>query len=63
MLPAGVLSSSQLLQMLQTGGEAMGSDELQHVLAALTGCENPEEALPEFVNAETFMTEVLGFAG
>lgn len=48
--------------MLQTGGEAMGSDELQQVLAALTGCEHPEEALPEFVNAETFMTEVLGFA-
>jgi hypothetical protein len=59
---AGVLSARQLLEMLQTGGEPMGVDELQQVLAAVTGCENPEEALPEFVDAGTFMTEVLGFA-
>lgn len=59
---AGVLSSSQLLDMLQTGGEPMAAEELQQVLAALTGCDNPEEALPEFVDAGTFMTEVLGFA-
>jgi hypothetical protein len=59
---AGVLSSAQLLEMLQTGGEPMGAEELQQVLAALTGCDNPEAALPEWLDAGTFMTEVLGFA-
>lgn len=60
--PAGVLSSAQLLEMLQTGGEPMSAEELQQVLAALTGCGNPEAALPEWLGAGTFMTEVLGFA-
>lgn len=40
----------------------MGAEELQQVLAALTGCDNPEAALPEWLDAGTFMTEVLGFA-
>jgi hypothetical protein len=61
-LCAGVLTSRHLLDLLQTGGEPMSESELQQVLAALTGEESPEDALPEFVSAQTFMTEVLGFA-
>lgn len=40
----------------------MSAEELQQVLAALTGEDTPEEALPDFLNANTFMTEILGFA-
>jgi len=40
----------------------MSSEELQQVLQALTGASSPEDALPEYVDAGTFMTEVLGFA-
>jgi hypothetical protein len=50
-----------LLEQLQSGGEPMSAQELQQVLAALTGEDTPEEALPDFLDANTFMTEILGF--
>lgn len=59
---AGALSSRRLLELLQSGGEPFSGEELQQVLAALTGEDTPEEALPDFVDANTFMTEILGFA-
>lgn len=59
---AGALSASQLLELLQTGGEPMTYDELQQVLQALTGVDSPEEALPDYITAETFMNDLLGFA-
>jgi hypothetical protein len=58
-----VLSAHQLLELLQTGGERMSSDELQQVLAEVTGAESPEAALgADYVDAQTFMHEILGFA-
>lgn len=62
---SGVLSTPQLLHMLQTGGEAMSADELQQVVQVLTGAPEgcgAEEALPEYIRAEGFMTDLLGFA-
>ncbi|KAF6250825.1 quinon protein alcohol dehydrogenase-like superfamily [Scenedesmus sp. NREL 46B-D3] len=60
---AGVMSSQRLLELLQQGGEAMSQEELLQVLQALTGAAQPEDAIPEYVDARTFTAEVLGFAG
>lgn len=60
---AGVLSSHRLLELLQQGGEAMSQEELLQALQILTGAEQPEDTLPEYVDARTFTAEVLGFAG
>jgi hypothetical protein len=49
--------------MLQQGGEAMSQEELLQALQILTGAEQPEDTLPEYVDARTFTAEVLGFEG
>lgn len=43
----------------------MSADELQQVVQVLTGAPEgcgAEEALPEYIRAEGFMTDLLGFA-
>ncbi|WIA32991.1 hypothetical protein OEZ86_006150 [Tetradesmus obliquus] len=54
---AGVLSSHRLLELLQQGGEAMSQEELLQALQILTGAVQPEDTLPEYVDARTFTSE------
>lgn len=62
-MPAGVLPSQRLLELLQQGGEAMRADELQRVLQVLTGADKMAQAVPDLVDARTFTAEVLGLEG
>jgi hypothetical protein len=60
---AGVLPAQRLLELLQQGGEAMSQQELLQALQVMTGAQQPEDAIPEYVDARTFTAEVLGFEG
>ena len=61
-LCAGGLSTHQMLDALQSGGEEMSKDELHAVLQELTGAEEPTQVLPSRMDARVFACELLGLA-
>lgn len=56
------LTREDLINMLQSEGEAFGPEKLEQALVNLVGKSRPTEALPkEFVTAEDFASDLLGF--
>lgn len=49
-----------MAELLESGGEGMAPEELAACLAVLTGHSQVEEALPEYVDAGSFTSGVLG---
>lgn len=55
------LTREDLVNMLQSEGETFGPEKLEEAFANLVGKSRPTDALKDFVTAEEFASDLLGF--